>query len=900
MKPNFRAVCTALATALCLNVPAQQSFFARAADSMLQYIDKTPVTSGYLYDRAYPHSECAQFNNHTDTSTCAYSLQTYLELYQAAYQPQRMSAPEQLNRLTRYLNAQNKIPIQVLDYQYQQIKPTAIQEGLLLFNNGALTNAPGNPNPFSNKRLQLATLLCHTVESPTVQLVLMPHFISRNTGLNVTRMEITGPGFFKTLTGGYDSVTVTFPAMGSHFLVVKTYWSDGSQFTTQNEIVLGSNNDNPASKTNRPEGATFEPAPACRQESFTGSIPWQGYDEHHPIVGKFDLSIYYRTTDPLVNCAGGVEQPLKKPIILIDGYDPTDKRNAKNDELYRKFLRYIDDVNDPGNPVERDFVLQMRTLGFDVILVDIPTYFYTNTGSVIPLDSNAQNPPPGYAFRDGDLVHGGGDYVERNAMTMVSLLQYIQSKIGPNDSITLIGPSMGGQITRYALKYMEDRGMPHRVRLWISQDSNHEGAVVPIGEQFMIAQLAEVMNGLKITRDQQLLSPANRQFVLNHYQYNVMNQTEQAGGYPGFFDRYQRAIDSIGWPQLCRKISTISGAENGSKLNVPDAGELALKLRVNFGSLNTGSSFWQQLVNLFPTVFCDLFSGTNCRLLEASLFTEQAPNRRGLVSQIKIPVVGVNINRYVVGEHRFTRAQSLEVVQSGYYWAYKEMAEQVGRMRLPAYVKKMFVVSMPAGFNPIQPTGSTLAYGKGPKPNAYGSAPLKWDDNVLKHNLSCDGYIPFDAYMGPKTFSVLHDSIFYPQAQILISEIMGIIPDYGKPDKKVFLRKQDPAKNYFCPGETLTFYLETNYGDVQALNPVWTVNSNLLEIVSGQGTPVVSIRYLGGVSPFQQQLAEGFRISVSAESPCYRLEPQEDILMNAGDMWSGTITSVTTGQAGEL
>lgn len=886
-----RAIIIALATALPFFVAAQQSFFAKAADSTLQYIDKTAVTSGYLYDRAFPVSEFPSFNNTRDTSTAEYSMQAYLELYQAAYSPQRMTKPETLNRLIRYLNAQNIIPIQVLDYDYQQLKPTAIQDGLLKYDNGIISNAPGNPNPFITKRLQLTTLLTQVIESNTVTLSVMPHFISRNTGFDVVKIEISGPGFNKILNAPVDTVTVTFPSMGNQYLLIKTWLSDGSSFITKNEIYLG---DNINAINNH---ARIDPAPTCRKEKFTGNIPWQGYEDKRPMVGKFDLDIYYRQG---ISCNGS-DQFLKKPVILIDGYDPTDKRNSGNAQLYSKFLKYIDDVNhQPNERFEVDFVEQMRRLGFDVILVDIPTYFYTNTGNAIPLDSNAQQPPPGYTFRDGDLIHGGGDYVERNALTMVSLLQYIQSKIGVNDSIVLIGPSMGGQITRYALKYMEDRGISHKVRLWISQDSNHEGAVVPIGEQMMIAKLAQIINKVTITRDQQLLSAANRQFVINHYSYNEKNHTEQVGGYPGFFDRYQRVIDSIGWPQHCRKISTISGAENGSKLNIPDAGQAALQLKFRIGSLNFGTSFWQELVNLMFGGPCDLFSSTNCRLLEASLFTEPAPNQRGIVAQVKMPLFSVDLKSYVVGEKRFTRSQSLEVVQSGYYWAYKELTEQLGSFKMPSFLKTAITVTMPAGYNPIQPTGSTLAYGKGANPNAYSGFQPKWDDDVTPYNLSCDKYIPFDAYMGPKTFSVLHDSIFYSQAQILISEIQGIIPNYPKPNKTVFLRKTDATKYYFCPGETLTFFLETNYGDPNTLAPFWTVNSDKLQIVSGQGTTTVSVKYLGGLSYDEFQALGGLKVSVSGESPCYRLQPAEAIVMGAGDIWGGSVTSVASGQGFQL
>ncbi len=877
MKQLFiTAFIAVLATALPKLNQAQVNFFTKAADSMLQLIDKTPVTSGYLYDRAMPISNFAGFNNAVDTTNYEYAMQVYMELKQMAYSTTRMQPYETLDKIIKLKNLQKKIPIQILDYNYQQIKPTAVQEGLLQYNGGLLSNAVGNPNPYLNKHLQLATLMVENIDTPTVKLVLLPHLISRNTGANVTQVHIQGAGINVTLYGCVDSTTVTFPSNGKHYLTITTTLSNGTSFSTKNSVTIG--DDNKTARTTK-----IVPEAPCRTESFGGSIPWQGYDEDRTFIGKFDVDYYYRQG---VSC-NGTEQIIKKPVILIDGFDATDKRNSKNQVLYSKFLRYIDDVNKPQkDSFEVDFVKQMRNLGNDVILVDIPTYFYEyNTGATIAADSSAQVPPVPYTLADGKIIHGGGDYVERNAMTLVAYIQYLHTKMGATDSIVIIGPSMGGQISRYALKWIEDRGLPHRVRLWISQDSPHEGAVVPIGLQMLIETLSPLAKKFKGIKNQVLLCPANKQFVVNHFDYNSTNNTENVGGAPNFFNRYYYVIDSIGWPQLCRKITTISGAENGMSLPIPSASELTLGLGARLGGINFGTSFWQNLLNLMVQVPCDLFSNSGCRLLDLGLYASPAPNTRGMVMRIKVPLFGLDLKKYVVASNS-ARYQSIETVQGGYFPGYNEISEEVQKITLTSsLVSSIVTLNQPARQHTFIPTASSSAYSKGNLPNVYGQQ-FKWDDDVTLFNLSCDKYIPFDYYMGPRTFSVLHDSIFYPQALVLISEIQGIKQENAKPIQLLFLSKNDPSKSYFCAGETL--YFSANYYLWNAtLTPTWVISDPThFQIVSGQGTNTVGIKYLGGGT-------NSLNITITGEGTCYKYAYNQQIQMGVGDVWGGTLEFVS-------
>jgi hypothetical protein len=197
--------------------------------------------------------------------------------------------------------------------------------------------------------------------------------------------------------------------------------------------------------------------------------------------------------------------------------------------------------------------------------------------------------------------------------------------------------------------------------------------------------------------------------------------------------------------------------------------------------------------------------GENCDVLRVKLYVAPSPNQNATVCHVFEK--GTTIGPLVIKPDRntyfnitgsgLTRTQSLENVQSGFYHGYGELKKfvdekpNIDTILYGGLVKASLFNSASINnfdFHSFQPTGSTLAYGKGQHPNVYGD-PLKWDDDVTMFNLSCDKYIPFDGYMGPRTFSVMHDSIFYPQALVLINEIRGIPFSYPKPTQMLFLHK---------------------------------------------------------------------------------------------------------------
>lgn len=211
---------------------------------------------------------------------------------------------------------------------------------------------------------------------------------------------------------------------------------------------------------------------------------------------------------------------LRKPIIVSDGFDPGNQNNF--DSLY-KMLN------------EEHFVEKMLAESYDFVILD-----YTD----------------------------GADYIQRNAFVLVSLIETVNDRLRENHSaskLIVIGPSMGGLLTRYALNFMEQhpQNYDHNTGLYVSFDSPHLGANIPLGDQHWIEFFAtNTGNEVAIESIEKLNTIAARQMLIYHF-----TATQDNKAYP-----HQERISFLNdpyitnWPSRCRKIAIANGSGDGTKL----------------------------------------------------------------------------------------------------------------------------------------------------------------------------------------------------------------------------------------------------------------------------------------------------------------------------------------------
>ena len=261
---------------------------------------------------------------------------------------------------------------------------------------------------------------------------------------------------------------------------------------------------------------------------ITATIGYQGYEETQEYFGEGEYEIFLDFQD-------GV---LDQPIIVLDGFDPGDGNDIPT--LYNLLNFGGDNLADLA-----------RAEGYDIVILNAPQY--TTNG----LD-----------------IDGGADYIQRNAMVLIELINLINDQKVGNEELVILGPSMGGLVARYALAFMEENNIDSETRLSISLDTPHRGANVPISLQYLLNYLAEEFGNAEAqaVRDQVLNSPAAREMLLDHYSAHLLagSTIEQdptkllPDGAPNFRDAFQQELDDQGLPQNVRNVTVINGAGNGT------------------------------------------------------------------------------------------------------------------------------------------------------------------------------------------------------------------------------------------------------------------------------------------------------------------------------------------------
>jgi hypothetical protein len=185
---------------------------------------------------------------------------------------------------------------------------------------------------------------------------------------------------------------------------------------------------------------------------ITATIPFQGQ---------------FGTGDAYVYVAPG-HAALVNPIVLVEGFDLDNSMNW--DELYQLLNR-------------ESLIETLRAEGFDAVVLN---------------------------FTDAT------EAVEKNGFVVAELVQQVQALIAPQATLALVGASMGGLCSRYALAYMETHAIPHRVRTWLSFDAPHAGADIPLGLQYWVrffsGQSTDAAAYLAIFQ-----RPAAREMLIYHF-----------------------------------------------------------------------------------------------------------------------------------------------------------------------------------------------------------------------------------------------------------------------------------------------------------------------------------------------------------------------------------------------
>ncbi|MFD2822996.1 T9SS type A sorting domain-containing protein [Lacinutrix iliipiscaria] len=513
------------------------SLYSQDKKNALNKFDTSGMETTILVHKS-PISDITTYNEKVINSFSFY--QAYKSIAQADLN-QRLSPLENIKEQTKQSYFTNVIPLAIIHSDFESISDDALQsnavsrdaQGYLMRTN---TEAP----IFEKKHITLASPLRVKTKGLQTTFNLASSNIYNTTDQTIQSVAIDfddGEGF-RTIRFN-QNIVVDYSEIGKKTLTFQMTLDNGDIISRSSKIDIKYSNADLYTHFNRVVN------------TFTSSIApdLSDYDNEPDNFGTGEYEIFL-----------GADGVLNKPIILVDGFDPGDGRDITG-------LRELLNFDDGGSTSNLEDLVKAED--FDVVYLNFP--IYTRDA-------------------DGAVIDGGVDFIERNAMLLVELINIINEDKEGTEQNVIIGPSMGGLISRYALNYMENNeSMDHDTRLWISFDAPHHGANVPIGFQHQFNFLAFGLDDFWVLGDQNveelqpiidgmLRSSAARQMLTDQFEphitdsdgvtFNGSLSLPRAHPYKSDFDARMNLLTGSGFPELTRNISIINGS--GENNRYPD------------------------------------------------------------------------------------------------------------------------------------------------------------------------------------------------------------------------------------------------------------------------------------------------------------------------------------------
>lgn len=178
-------------------------------------------------------------------------------------------------------------------------------------------------------------------------------------------------------------------------------------------------------------------------------------------------------------------------------------------------------------------------------------------------------------------------YIQANAAVATSCIRDVISVVG-NTPLIVGGVSMGGIITRYALAQMESRGEDHQTETYLSYDSPHNGAWIPLILQQLAYFFEPDGESEEPTQAALIRSPAAQQLLWAwvpdaKYDGPVATASELR-------TTFVNELRDLGWfPARPRKLGVANGTGNGIGRELPP-GEIVFDWRLGLPALPLASA----------------------------------------------------------------------------------------------------------------------------------------------------------------------------------------------------------------------------------------------------------------------------------------------------------------------
>lgn len=503
MNRSIKLILCILITMLSLTGKAQDTNGLRGyLNHMFEHIDKTTIPTGFLRDYAVEDEDFDLYNgqvelkpdNQVNISTYGNLLNTIC----SAYVFNDNMADRLSNRLKASSDSKKEgtLRISYMLYKYARIKANALRDGIIAYQNEQVFHVNKNVSPYETEQVFAACALDEIIWQPDLKIIIPSDLVFTNfKGNNIIISIDYGEGY-KIIK--VDSPLSVRLEEGENNIKLKVQTNDGGVFVTHSSVYVV------------PQKMSGQLRSASQNTNYDTHFVAHG-SSYKGIQTEADVYIKY----------GKKHGSLKKPFIIVEGFDPR--------------VDFTMNGQTSEGVWTIDLVLSSRDLrnllwqqGFDLVYVD---------------------------------WRNSGEYIQANANTLIEVIKKVnllKSQSGSSEKNVVIGHSMGGVIARYALRTMEVKNSKHDVSSYISYDSPHLGAHIPLGVLYGFHGLLQFIESRGLMK-QLILDSANISSIIeigkslaysNSAQQMLVYFVDPAGNFNNQEHyRWQNELNELGFPK---------------------------------------------------------------------------------------------------------------------------------------------------------------------------------------------------------------------------------------------------------------------------------------------------------------------------------------------------------------
>lgn len=556
-----------IANEVCSQSISDNQTIRAEIDNMFSDLNKSKISSGYLLDYAIDLVEIPAYNGLVLADTNYVDLAIFEDILHSI----KSAAVRQLNHIPDIAYwmenfatpvISNNVNIGLALFKYQYIKENALADNKIIYENGKVSDAFQNGQWINPYELE--NLLAFTPSSNIC---------------NVGRVRYNTSSAYFLKNNTIVSIQYDF-GDGRGYHTVNGYYED---------VIYSEPGDKELKvKVRTYDGELLEAHSIMQVVEATQPTAYAADDpDIIEIVKDGDIaaqiSIYY--------AAGRTR--LTKPFIIVEGFDPWQ----------------LDDLLDQGAYNDADTMLGFTSY----------ESFKLHYWDKSPFASD-------YDFVYIDWNNSLADLNDNAALLARIIENNINTKKAVNcDRSVIMGQSMGGLITRIALKSMEEAGIPHGVGTFVNHDSPHLGANVPVGLLYFIHHFNSFLHGYDSPAD--LTSEINIDtstalgklysiLYATSVKQMLINNVDMAGNLDNtVFQSMQDYLSQIGFPEgdegyPLENLSIVNGRSYNYNQNLYNNKYLKID-----GFIRT-SVLGQLILSLFPDdIMTKFFGGGNLQYL---------------------------------------------------------------------------------------------------------------------------------------------------------------------------------------------------------------------------------------------------------------------------------------------